>query len=416
MRRRRDRSSSPTSATRGCESVLDRLARLARRRSSPTPSSTQAPQRLGSYARAIGERFATARGPRDGAPRPDHRQRSGVHDGRAPRPRRRWPGPSRRALPTAGRHNAANALAVAGAATALGVAPGRGRGRARHVSRASAGASNARARSPVSSSTTTTAITRRRSARRWRRSASASPAGRVWAVYEPLTFHRTAAMLGAFADVLSAADAVAIADIWAGRDPDTTVASARRPGVRGRRAPAGPDGPRAGIGRGDRRPARRDASGRATSCWSWAAARAIASVTGYCDDWRHADDRLRGSGGVAGRVRPGAGRRSAVTPGSGCSPTMPSTMRTRSARRSSATTPCGHTCWTPRRPNATSSSRWSGTGSRARPCSRPGTRRSSGTPGGQHARLAGFLTAEIAADGRASRFREWTVRAPATAG
>ena len=29
-----------------------------------------------------------------------------------------------------------------------------------------------------------------------------------------------------FADVLAAADGVAIADIWAGRDPDTTIASA----------------------------------------------------------------------------------------------------------------------------------------------------------------------------------------------
>jgi len=52
------------------------------------------------------------------------------------------------------------------------------------------------------------------------------PGRRIWAVYEPLTYHRTAAMLDAFADVLATADAVAIADIWAGRDPDTTVASA----------------------------------------------------------------------------------------------------------------------------------------------------------------------------------------------
>ncbi len=66
------------------------------------------------------------------------------------------------------------------------------------------------------------------------------PGRRVWAVYEPLTFHRTAAMLGAFADVLAEADAVAIADVWAGRDPDITIASAgqlaaaiaaRRPGI-----------------------------------------------------------------------------------------------------------------------------------------------------------------------------------------
>jgi UDP-N-acetylmuramate--alanine ligase len=52
------------------------------------------------------------------------------------------------------------------------------------------------------------------------------PGRRLWAVYEPLTFHRTAAMLGSFADVLAGADRVAIADIWAGRDPDTTVTSA----------------------------------------------------------------------------------------------------------------------------------------------------------------------------------------------
>ena len=52
------------------------------------------------------------------------------------------------------------------------------------------------------------------------------PGRRLWAVYEPLTYHRTAAMLARFADVLAAADRVAIADIWAGRDPDTSVTSA----------------------------------------------------------------------------------------------------------------------------------------------------------------------------------------------
>jgi len=50
---------------------------------------------------------------------------------------------------------------------------------------------------------------------------------RLWAVYEPLTYHRTAAMLEQFADVLATADEVAIADIWAGRDSDTTVTSAQ---------------------------------------------------------------------------------------------------------------------------------------------------------------------------------------------
>jgi len=52
------------------------------------------------------------------------------------------------------------------------------------------------------------------------------PGRPVWAVYEPLTFHRTAALLEDFAEVLAEADGVVIADIWAGRDPDTTIASA----------------------------------------------------------------------------------------------------------------------------------------------------------------------------------------------
>ena len=66
------------------------------------------------------------------------------------------------------------------------------------------------------------------------------PDRRVWAVYEPLTFHRTAAMLVEFADALAEADAVAVANIWASRDLDTTVTSpetlaaavrARKPGM-----------------------------------------------------------------------------------------------------------------------------------------------------------------------------------------
>ena len=51
------------------------------------------------------------------------------------------------------------------------------------------------------------------------------PDRRVWAVYEPLTFHRTAAMIVEFADALAEADAVAVANIWASRDLDTTVTS-----------------------------------------------------------------------------------------------------------------------------------------------------------------------------------------------
>ena len=52
------------------------------------------------------------------------------------------------------------------------------------------------------------------------------PGRRLWAVYEPLTYHRTAAMLEPFAEILAMADRAAIIDIWAVRDPDTTITSA----------------------------------------------------------------------------------------------------------------------------------------------------------------------------------------------
>jgi UDP-N-acetylmuramate--alanine ligase len=52
------------------------------------------------------------------------------------------------------------------------------------------------------------------------------PGRRLWAVYEPLTYHRTAAMLDEFAAVLAEADRAAVIDIWAVRDPDLTITSA----------------------------------------------------------------------------------------------------------------------------------------------------------------------------------------------
>ncbi len=52
------------------------------------------------------------------------------------------------------------------------------------------------------------------------------PGRRLWAVYEPLTYHRTAAMLDDFAEVLAEADRAAVIDIWAVRDPDRTITSA----------------------------------------------------------------------------------------------------------------------------------------------------------------------------------------------
>ena len=128
-------------------------------------------------------------------------------------------------LATAGRHNAANALAVAGAALALGLDPDRvasglasfsgvGRRLERKGEAAGVVVYDDYGHHPTAIRATLAAIRQR------------EPGRRVWAVYEPLTYHRTAAMLDAFAEVLAEADAVAIADIWAGRDPDTTITSA----------------------------------------------------------------------------------------------------------------------------------------------------------------------------------------------
>jgi UDP-N-acetylmuramate--alanine ligase len=128
-------------------------------------------------------------------------------------------------LSSAGRHNAANALGVAGAAAALGVEPGAiaealgsfpgvGRRLERKGEAAGVVVYDDYGHHPTAIRETLVAIRQR------------EPGRRVWAVYEPLTYHRTAALLPAFADALATADGVVVADIWAGRDPDITVASA----------------------------------------------------------------------------------------------------------------------------------------------------------------------------------------------
>jgi UDP-N-acetylmuramate--alanine ligase len=142
-------------------------------------------------------------------------------------------------LRLAGRHNAGNALGVAGAALSLGVAPeavaeglGSFEGVGRRLERKGEGRGvvvyDDYGHHPTAIRETLAALRQ------------LEPNRRIWAVYEPLTYHRTAAMLEEFAEVLATADAVAIAEIWASRDPDTTVASAsalaeatarRRPGL-----------------------------------------------------------------------------------------------------------------------------------------------------------------------------------------
>ncbi len=207
----------------GVEAVLDRLSDWSGRILGYAIVD-QAPQRLGGYARAIGERFTTAAGPATALlgrvvgsdPSSTTLELHGLDP---------LAGPVMTRLSTAGRHNAANALAVAGAASILGIAPtaigaglasfeGIGRRLERKGDAAGVVVYDDYGHHPTAIRETLAAVRQR------------EPGRPVWAVYEPLTFHRTAAMLGAFADALSAADAVAIADIWAGRDPDTTVASA----------------------------------------------------------------------------------------------------------------------------------------------------------------------------------------------
>ena len=195
-------------------------------------------QRLASFARGIADQFGTAAGPATAllgrvataAPDATTIEIHGLGPLRGPVPVR---------LPTAGRHNAANALGVAGAAQAAGIAAveivaglasfaGVGRRLERKGEARGVVVYDDYGHHPTAIRETLAAIRQR------------EPGRRIWAVYEPLTYHRTAALLDDFAAALAGADAVAIADIWAARDPDTTVASAaalaeavrrRRPGL-----------------------------------------------------------------------------------------------------------------------------------------------------------------------------------------
>ena len=129
-------------------------------------------------------------------------------------------------LSVPGRHVVQNALCVAAAALLLGVPAAdvvrgleafRGVGRRRELKGEPRGIAvlDDYAHHPTAIAATLAAVRQR------------YPGRRVWAVYEPLTYHRTAALLDRFADVLaSGAEEVVIADIWAGRDPDTSIASA----------------------------------------------------------------------------------------------------------------------------------------------------------------------------------------------
>jgi UDP-N-acetylmuramate--alanine ligase len=181
-------------------------------------------QRIASFARGIAEQFATAGGPATAllgrvAALTSTSTDLEIH-GLDP-----LRGALNSRLALVGRHNAANALGVAGAAAATGIPAdaivaglasfgGVGRRLERKGEAAGVVVYDDYGHHPTAIRLTLEAIRQR------------EPGRRVWAVYEPLTYHRTAALLDDFAAALAAADGVVIADIWAGRDADTTVASA----------------------------------------------------------------------------------------------------------------------------------------------------------------------------------------------
>ena len=125
----------------------------------------------------------------------------------------------------AGRHNTENGLVAAGVALAAGADPAsivaglgsfEGVGRRLELKGEVGGVAvlDDYGHHPTAMAATFAAVAQR------------YPGRRLWAVYEPLTYHRTAAMLEAFADVLERADRAVIAQVHAGRDPDTTITSA----------------------------------------------------------------------------------------------------------------------------------------------------------------------------------------------
>ena len=113
-------------------------------------------------------------------------------------------------------------------------------------------------------------------------------------------------------------------------------------------------------------------------------------------------DLLRGA-----RPRPPV--RTTATATRTCSPRTPRSSSTRSRRRWSGTTRCGHTCSRRPRPSATTTSRSSGTGSRGDTVLAAWHASWNRRSDEAKVRQAGFLSAEVGEDGRIARLRHWTV-------
>jgi UDP-N-acetylmuramate--alanine ligase len=127
-------------------------------------------------------------------------------------------------LRTAGVHNASNALLVAAAGLELGLSedelrvglesfPGVGRRLERKGEAGGVVVYDDYGHHPTAIRATLLAVRQR------------EPERRVWIACEPLTYHRTAALLDELAAALAEADGIAVADIWPGRDPDRSIAS-----------------------------------------------------------------------------------------------------------------------------------------------------------------------------------------------
>ena len=367
-----------------------------------------APQRLGGYARGIADRFRSAAGPADALlgrivatePEATTLEIAGLDP---------LAGPTRVRLPTAGspqrrerarrgrrrrrRRRRRRARSRAGLAGFGGV----GRRLERKGEAGGVAVYDDYGHHPTAIRETLAAVRQR------------EPGRRVWAVYEPLTYHRTAALLDAFADALAAADAVAIADIWAGPRPGHVDQLGGRPGRGGRRPQ--PSHPRRGARerRGDRRLARGRGPARRRRAGDGRRPLATASASCCSSTWRHDDDRVSAGASTCWRRTRRRARATTATPTSTCSPTRPSSCSTRSSPPLA-----GHNALRAYLLEAADAERhydlaierhwvsgetvlaawhasWNRVGDEAK------------------VRQAGFLSAEMGEDGRIGRLRLWTV-------
>ena len=218
------------------------------RRSWRMPLVDASPGR-GGYLRGIGERYATAAGPAGAAARPDRhaptpagrpsrstgwtrspaRPRSASPPPAATTPRTRSPSPAPRSA------SAWHRSAIAAGLASFG---GVGRRLERKGEAAGVVVYDDYGHHPTAIAATLAAVRQR------------EPGRRVWAVYEPLTYHRTAAMLGCLRGGPGRGGRGRRRRHLGRPRPGHDERLGRRPGRGGQIGPAGHHGPRPGLGRG----------------------------------------------------------------------------------------------------------------------------------------------------------------------